>query len=192
MTTGCTSDPNTFRCYPFTTYNTSKTASSTTFFWTIAQVTGWSYVISAAPNPFVPQFTNITLTLLDGNMDTERMTFSFPMTAAVIPSAPLDASNTAATCYFTRTTMSATIWTRKRAEYPVNLTTNVSNGEEGSRSSDSFENWPYAVEIAQVSSTRDGPPDCKDSNGNKVGNVTLPGSRGGQCSCDYSNFGLGA
>ncbi|KAI1872258.1 uncharacterized protein JN550_003977 [Neoarthrinium moseri] len=186
ISTACTSNANTFRCYPYTTYSASKTASSATFYWTITQVGEAAYMISAARNPFVPQFTNISVDLLDRGLATERMTFSFPLDLAIVPAVALDASNTAATCYFNGTTMGATIWTKKAAEYPSSA-----NGSSATaQTSTSFGNWPYAVEVSQVANSGDGVPDCRDSKGQPLGDFDLSGAAQGNCSCMYSNFGL--
>jgi hypothetical protein len=150
-------------------------------------------VISAASNPFVPQFSNVTLSLLDSDLATERLTFNFPMNAAVVPSSPLNSStNAAATCYFNHTVVSATLWTRKPAEYPRNLTSSVSSGGNGTHASTNFDNWPYAVQLAQVAGSGTGTPDCRDLSGRPVGSYELPVGTSGDCSCSYSNFGLGS
>ncbi|KAI0126581.1 hypothetical protein BJ170DRAFT_684168 [Xylariales sp. AK1849] len=188
----CTSNSNTFRCYPYTTYETSQTGSSATFYWTITQVSGWDYVISAAPNPFVPQFTNVSLDVLDLDQTTERMTFNFTMNLAVVPDAPLDASNTAATCYFNDTVMGATIWTRKPAEFPQNLGSSVSSAANGTQTSSDFDNWPYAVQVSQVAASGGNVPDCRNTSGGSVGSFGLSAGMSGDCSCDYTNFGLGS
>jgi hypothetical protein len=188
--TGCTSNPDTFRCYPYTTYNTSETRSSATFFWTIAQVNASAFNISTAPNPFVAQFSNVSLSVLNANQATERLTFSFPMTAAVVPTSAVGDNNAATTCYYNHTVMSATIWTRKPAEYPKNLTTPVSSADGSTLSSTTFDPWPYAVQLEQVQDAQDGPPDCRDDEGNPVGNFMVPAGGDAECSCDYANFGL--
>ncbi|KAK8075212.1 hypothetical protein PG997_009875 [Apiospora hydei] len=135
-TSGCTTNNSTFRCYPFQTYRQSKSEAAATYFWTIAPVNSWAFRISAAPNPFVPQFANLSLTQLDANQFSERLTFNFSMHgAAVVPTTALgdgknDDENRAATCYYHDTLVTGTIWTRRPAEFPANLTTPVSNGEE--------------------------------------------------------------
>lgn len=210
VTTDCTSNNTAFRCYPFKTYNQSSrpdSASSSsesdavaTYFWVISQVNSWAYTISAAPNPFVLQFTNLSLTQLDANQPGERLTFNFRMHgAAVVPATALGHNgndindNRAATCYYNDTLVTGTIWTRRLAEYPANLTTPVSNGGGGGKgkpitASTTFDPWPYAVQLVQ--STRDA-PDCRDTEGNRIGgDFGLPPGRAGECSCSYANFDL--
>ncbi|KAH8682462.1 hypothetical protein BX600DRAFT_492499 [Xylariales sp. PMI_506] len=204
VSTACTSNPDTFRCYPYSTYSAAPAASTAQFFWTIAPANGEeaaaaassssssssSYAITASNNPFVPQFSNVPLAFLDRGQPTERMTFNFTMNAAVIPAAPLDASGVAATCYFNGTVMSATIWTRLAATFPAaNLTFGSAVGA-GAPASSSFADWPYAVEIAQVASAGLGVPDCRSAaDGSALGSFALaPGS--GDCECFYSNYEL--
>ncbi|KAK8132449.1 hypothetical protein PG999_000622 [Apiospora kogelbergensis] len=200
VTDDCTSNHKTFRCYPFKTYKQAKSDASATYFWIITQVNSWAYQISAAPNPFVPQFTNLSLTQLDANQFNERLTFNFSMHgAAVIPTTALgsggtdntkNGDNEAATCYYNNTLVTGTIWTRRPATFPANITTPVSSGGNGSAvtSSATFEPWPYAVQVVQ--STRDA-PDCRDVDGNRVGAAFHPPQgRAGDCTCSYANFDL--
>ncbi|KAK8072022.1 hypothetical protein PG996_005370 [Apiospora saccharicola] len=207
VTTDCTTNNSTFRCYPFKAYNQSRpeleSDVSATYFWTISQheVNSWAYSISAAPNPFVPQFTNLSLTQLDANQPGERLTFNFRMHgAAVVPATALSSGNNnndtssdnrAATCYYNDTLVTGTVWTRRPAEFPANLTTPVSNGGGQGKTltaSTAFDPWPYAVQVVQ--STRDA-PDCRDTEGNPVGGeFGLPPGREGECSCSYANFDL--
>ncbi|KAI5922050.1 hypothetical protein F4810DRAFT_303931 [Camillea tinctor] len=185
----CTSDPNTFRCFPSTVYNASQQqdnttadAAMTTFFWSIreAQDQGQYLISSSAPSEVLPQFSNITPALLDGNQDSERLAFELPMAIAVqhVNVTAITAEPTiAATCYFNTTTIRATVWTRRPAEYhPRNSTTDGG-----------VDPWPYAVEVEQLVGPGPDVPDCRDADGNRVGNLTA----GGSCACRYRNFGLG-
>ncbi|KAK8009030.1 hypothetical protein PG991_011581 [Apiospora marii] len=192
--TDCTSNNDTFRCYPNKIYNQSRPdspESESTYFWTISQVNSWAYTITAAPNPFVPQFTNLSLTQLEANQPGERLTFTFQMHgAAVVPLATLGGGGNdtrSATCYYNDTVVTGTIWTRRPAAFPANLTTSVSNGGGKGRpltASTTFDPWPYAVQVVQ--STRDA-PNCQDIDGNRVGGNF---GRAGECSCSYANFDL--
>ncbi|KAI8631047.1 hypothetical protein F5Y19DRAFT_20074 [Xylariaceae sp. FL1651] len=198
--TACTTNSAAFRCYPFATYNSSSPSAETdalaTFLWTISERANSTYNISTAPNPFVPQFSNVSLNLEDGNQDTERLVFELGgMVLEVVPAQPITGSgdggsgSTATKCYFNDTTLSATIWTRKPAEYPANLTTSVDNMGNGTHTSENFDPWPYAVEISQVAGAGVGVPDCRDADGNEVGNFEMP-QAGGDCGCWYRNFDL--
>ncbi|KAI3324491.1 hypothetical protein HD806DRAFT_47392 [Xylariaceae sp. AK1471] len=199
--TACTSNSATFRCYPFTTYDpsspTSETDAMATFLWTIAARAGSTYDISTAPSPFVPQFNNISLNLIDGNQDSERLVFELgQMVLEVLPVEPITSdsssgSGKATKCFFNDTVLSATIWTRKSAEYPTNLTTSVDNKGNGTHTSENFDPWPYAVEVSQVAGAGAGVPDCRDADGNQVGDFEIPrAAGGGDCGCWYRNFDL--
>ncbi|KAK3942163.1 hypothetical protein QBC46DRAFT_448055 [Diplogelasinospora grovesii] len=196
VSTGCTSNPSTWSCYPFSTYSPSAPdLSATTFYWEIEPVTTYLYAISSSANPFAPTFTNVSLTLIDGNQYTERFAFNFTMAPkAVELSAQVgNDKNAKVTCWFNSTVMSATIWTRMRASYPANITevaapVNATNV---------FAPWPFAVEIKQVQDASNGVPDCRDAAGRPVGGDLRPNAttqaQGGTvttCSCSYSNRNL--
>jgi len=194
VSTSCTTSPSTFRCYPYTTYAQSNSSSKAAFFWTINQDSANSYKISAAPNPFVPQFDNIDMQLLDGNTDSERLVFRFTMNAAVVPSPALSLGSGSVTCYYNNTIMGATIYTRRAASYPVGLSSSVHNAagsESSSSSSTTFEPWPYAVDVRQIATAGTGVPDCRDSQGNPVGEFAVAAnSDSSACSCTYQNYDL--
>ncbi len=197
ISTGCTSNASTWRCYPFSTYQPSTPdLSSATFYWIIEPVTTYSYVISSSDNPFAPSFANVSLTLEDANLDTERFTFEFTMKKPVTTSAPLEVGNDkAAVCWFNQTVMSATIWTRIRASYPANIT----SVEAPVNATNVFAPWPFKVEVNQGqggAGKSNSAPDCRDSRGRPMGgdlrpdvNETSDGA-GTDCSCRYANFEL--
>lgn len=219
ISTSCTSDPATFRCYPYIIYNASQNTSSSettsssssssrTSFWTIHEPRPSSFLISAAPNPFVPQFTNVSMRLLDANQPTERFTFNFTMQLTVTPASQITRTamadtttaeqgngdsddNSRFTCYYHDTVASATIWIRRPAEFPRNLDTPVSNGGNGTHVSTSFDPWPYAVDLAQVSEPGPAQPECRDADGGRAGDFAAP-SDAEPCGCWYRNYGLGS
>ncbi|KAI1267614.1 hypothetical protein F5Y18DRAFT_306923 [Xylariaceae sp. FL1019] len=195
ISTACTTNSATFRCYPYATYDASSANSSmATFLWTIAEnTTNSSYGISSSQNPFQPTFGNISMDFLDENQDTERLTFELGnMMLQVLPVDPVtgDDGSTAASCYFNDTVLSATIWTRKAGTYPMDLDTSVDNMGNGTHISEDFDPWPYAVEISQTAAAGAGVPDCRDAQGNPVGNFEISHA-GGDCGCYYRNFDLG-
>jgi len=104
------------------------------------------------------------------------------MNRAVTPSAPLDSSNGAATCYFNETIMSATIWTRVRASYPADIV----DVAAPVNATNVFAPWPFAVEVKQVAG---GPPECRDGEGRVVGGELKPAGEGAECRCGYVNHG---
>ncbi|KAH7027614.1 uncharacterized protein B0I36DRAFT_351127 [Microdochium trichocladiopsis] len=211
VSTACTTETSAFRCYPYTTYAQSNSSSKAVFFWTIAQSSSSSqppaYKISAARNPFVPQFDNVDMQFLEPGSANERLVFQFPMNAAVVPSPPLSVQQTGGTasgsagtvtCYYNNTIMGATIYTRRAATYPVGLSSPVHNNaasgsgsstSTSSTSSTTFDPWPYAVDVRQIATAGQGVPDCRDSQGNPVGNLTVLDSSAA-CSCTYQNYDL--
>ncbi|KAF5017719.1 hypothetical protein F66182_10317 [Fusarium sp. NRRL 66182] len=157
--TECTSNPSTWRCFPYTQ------GSSATFFWIITSVNSTSYTISSSANPFAPSFTNLTLTPTPNN---DRLQFSFSMNKTVVPDDKLSASNRAAECVFDDTHVDATLWM---------------NGGEGN--GDRFADWPGDVEIVQRKTFGSGPLECVDSDGGSVGDVR---ATSGACECRYANY----
>src|SRR6478735_999560 len=107
-TTDCTSNPSTWRCYPY------EKGSSATFFWIISSNNDSSYNISSTENPFAPSFTNLTLKVLDKDTSQERLQFSFSMNKTIVPDDQLSSSNRAAKCTFDDTLFEATLWTQRR------------------------------------------------------------------------------
>ncbi|KAM5343029.1 hypothetical protein ACJ41O_013995 [Fusarium nematophilum] len=166
--TECTSNPSTWRCYPYTE------GASVTFFWIITYVNTQYYTVSSTDNPFAPSFSNLTLSLLDEDTSQERLRFAFSMDKVVVPDDKLSSSNRAARCTFEDTRFEATMWTRKSGG---------GGGEEtdGGR----FAPWPGDVEIVQRKMGESGSPTCADSDGDKVADIK-PGS--GTCECRYSSF----
>lgn len=149
-------------------------------------MTSYIYTISSSASPLAPSFTNLTMTLVDGNQYTERFTFNFTMHNAVVPSAPLNgvAEDQETLCWFNSTLVSATIWTRMRATYP----SGIGDVEAAVNATNVFAPWPFAVEVRQV---EEGTPTCRDLDGRVVGGDMSPdGIQGGQCGCWYANHGL--
>ncbi|KAI0397362.1 hypothetical protein F5Y17DRAFT_415201 [Xylariaceae sp. FL0594] len=200
--TACTSNSAMFRCSPSTTYDASSPAAGrdamASFLWKIADLGEGQYGISAAPNPYLlgPRFSNVSLALVDSNQASERLVFEVgKLAVAVLPIEPVTSGNgsNATICYYNDTVLTATIWTRRRAEYPANLTTSVDNLGNGTHTSVDYDVWPYAVEVSQVvRADADADayvPDCRDADGNPVGNFEAP-QPGGECGCWYRNFDL--
>ena len=191
--TACTSNGATFNCYPFVTY-TPATAdtSAASFHWTIAASGPSSYSVSSSANPFAPVFSNLPLTLVDAGLDTERLTFSFSLALPVVPTINIvHGQHSAATCTFGSAVLSATLWTRLRAEYPANMTSPGSVPAVPKGGSETFPPWPFRVDISETQMPRKGVPSCVDTRGVSLGDFSLPGGSGGPCGCWYTNFGLG-
>ncbi|CAM1510156.1 Fc.00g004910.m01.CDS01 [Cosmosporella sp. VM-42] len=164
--TSCTSNPSTWRCYP---YSTGQPAS---FFWIIDEVNASSYSISSTDNPFAPSFTNLTLTLHDADTSAERLTFSFDMDKVVVPSQAITPDNKATKCTFEDTSFEATIWTKKGGD-----------GQDR-KVSQKFGDWPGDVEVVQKKNAGEGGQKCVDSSGNEITDVQ---AKDGECECRYAS-----
>ncbi|KAK1755104.1 hypothetical protein QBC47DRAFT_209340 [Echria macrotheca] len=183
VSTGCTNVSSTWRCFPYSIFDPQRpNISASTYFWVIEPLDRFTYAISSSENPFAPSFSNITLTLLDGNQDTERFIFSFPMEKTVISDEPLDSSENAATCRFRDTIMRVTIYTRMRAGYPKS----IDNVPAPVNASNVFSPWPFAVDVIQESTSV---PECRDPGGAEVGGDLRPENSTG-CRCEYRNHDL--
>ncbi|KFA65594.1 hypothetical protein S40285_04354 [Stachybotrys chlorohalonatus IBT 40285] len=173
-TTDCTSNPATWRCYPY------EDRAPATFFWVITENNSSSFNISSTENPFAPTFSNLTMEILDGNQLDERLVFSFSMAKTVVPSEGLSpGNNRAARCTFPDTMFEATLWTRRR------------NGQvlvPPIETNDNFEDWPGDVEVAQIkASALSSPPMCEDNQGTLIADVQ---AGPGECECRYASFDL--
>ncbi|TDZ33261.1 hypothetical protein C8035_v011695 [Colletotrichum spinosum] len=187
--TNCTSAPATWRCYPYQTYSQNSSeaqngnATRATYFWTISPRTSYSYQISAVANPYSPQFTNVSMDLLDGNSANERFVFNYTLvkTVAVDSENGGDAGG-ANKCTYAGTVFRATLWTRKTSDGRLDVAAQDGNDtvvSNGSRWAD----WPGEVEVAEI---KRGGAECVDEDGKVV-----PVKAGeGTCECLYANFGL--
>jgi len=179
--TNCTSNPATWRCYPYSTYTESPGSSAATFDWIIQPASSGSstYTVSSTNNPFSLVFANATMTLVDANLATERYTFEVTMNKPVVPMTAITTSNVAATCYFNSTTFAASLYTRMAMSFGSNSTSNSTGN--------AFAPWPYAASMEQVATSGSTVPECYDAQGNLIGNFTVESS-GRQCNCLYMNY----
>lgn len=95
-----------------------------------------------------------------------------------MPSEPLDASNTAATCFYNSTTFEAALYTRMDKTYPSSVNNTTSDSQD----------WPYAVEISEIAPGGEDVPNCFNTQGNAVGSFVAQDTSQ-DCSCIYTNFG---
>jgi hypothetical protein len=154
-----------------------------TLHWIITPLTRYSYAISSKPDDPAPSFANLPMTLLDANQYSERLVFNLTTTKQVaVPK--LDGGP--ATCGFSDTIMSVTLWTRIRASYPPG----VSSLPAPQVASASFAPWPYMATVDEVQHGGAGVPDCRNGSGNSVGGGKLGAA--GECGCYYANFDLDA
>ena len=186
VSSNCTANPATWRCYPFTTFASSANLSLVTFYWIIT-VSGSPrrYDISSADNPFVVTFANVSLTLLEPGTDDERYHFSLPYDQASDPNVQITADDSQARCFYNRTTFEADMYTRKMAEDPPKVP---------SKAVSDWQNWPHAVEVMQSIGGGQDVPNCYElANGNIGARITTglnPQPVEEQCQCIWKNYDL--
>ncbi|KAM7197797.1 hypothetical protein V8F20_006470 [Naviculisporaceae sp. PSN 640] len=108
------------------------------------------------------------------------------------------------TCFFNTTLMSATIWTRMRADFPGNIS-GVPTPVNASRAG--FAPWPFRIEVEEVDSAAAGgsssnsnsddvkesgtfvTPDCRDAEGRVVALSELVAAAGGSSDGESNNRG---
>jgi hypothetical protein len=178
----CTSNPATWRCYPYTTYLESPTDSLTTLDWKIHAFqtnngTTPVYTVSSTNNPFSIIFSNLTLVMRDSNTVNERYVFNITTNKVVVPSTMLTSTNVFTTCYFNTTTFEAYLYTRMLKSLPGNSTVAA------------FSSWPYAVEFEEKVMSGSQTPQCVDTSGKLVGSFASP-TAGESCSCKHMNYGI--
>lgn len=195
VSTNCTSNPATWRCYPYTTYSSSPTAALATFNWIITASTTSSgnYTISSTDNPFAINFGNASLRLLDANAATERYHFRVPITKLVVPSVAITSDNTMATCFFNGTIFEANLYTKIPNTYPPASPSSTSAAASSSSTAGGgFGSWPYAVEVTQTIGGGNGVPVCFHGVNSNLGAEITTGftaqAAGDMCSCVYKNY----
>jgi hypothetical protein len=200
--TNCSSNPAAWRCYPYTVFNPSdsstQASSLSTFDW-IIQNTSTIYATSTTPNtptsgvpanltisstnnPFALAFDAQELTYhADTNATSPRLTFEFTLPKVVVPTSALTSNNAVTQCYFNSTVLSGTIYLA--GSLGSSTTSTVSS---------SYEDWPYPVEIMQISPGGEKIPDCYETVDGKVGAKVEglePEAEGDECRCEYRNYG---
>jgi hypothetical protein len=205
--TNCTSNPATWRCYPYSVLDPSNpstnSTSQSTFNWIIRNDSAIyatkdtpstpsvgipaNLTLSSTNNPFALAFTNQSLTYhsSDGNASPPMLTFSFTLPKTVVPTSAIASDNAATQCFFNSTSLSGRI-------YLAASSSSQSPLADSTASSGSLEQWPYGVEVFQSSAGGEGTPDCyKTVNGGLGERVTEglePVAEGEECRCEYSNF----
>lgn len=195
VSTNCTSNSATWRCYPYTTYSSSPAAALATFDWIItgSATSSGNYTISSTDNPFAIDFVNASLRLLDANAATERYHFQVSVNKPVVPSAALTSKNQMATCLFNGTIFEANLYTKIPKTYPpVSASSAAAAASPSSTAGSAFGPWPYAVEVMQTIGGGKGVPDCYEVvNGNPGAQITqglTDQAAGDMCSCGYKNY----
>lgn len=202
--TSCTSNPATWRCYPYVLYSSDGSTNDTSlasFNWIISN-TSASYAtsaISSTPDagipanltvktnndPFSITFTDKALTYIASptNSSAARYTFSFTMQRLVVPSPPL--STKATECFFNQTVFTGSMYLSTPHSFP-------SGGDATSLSLGGYEQWPHAVEITQSATGGSNVPNCYETADGKLGDRITSGltaqPESAECLCDYRNY----
>lgn len=112
------------------------------------------------------------------------------MSKAFVPTKTLQRGGvTASTCWYNKTIVETTVWTRAPANYPAG-TGGLPRPVNATRT---FAVWPFRFEMSQRQAPAPDVPDCRALDGRPLGPglaATAPGSVG-DCVCLYRNFGLG-
>jgi hypothetical protein len=208
QTTNCTSNPATWRCYPYTILdpsnpNTNSTSQST-FNWIIRNNSAIyatkdtpstpsagasipaNLTLSSTNNPFALTFTNQSLTYhsSDDNAGSPPMlTFAFTLPKTVVPTSAIAPDNAATQCFFNSTVLSGRIYLAASSYQNPSIDSAAQAG--------SPEQWPYSVEVLQSSAGGLKTPDCYKTVdgglGERVTEGLEPTTEGGECRCEYSN-----
>ncbi|KAL9053808.1 MAG: hypothetical protein Q9162_004527 [Coniocarpon cinnabarinum] len=168
----CSSRPETFTCFPYTTYSDSPSRSAFTFLWTITSTSPSSpnndtLSITANANTFALTFGPTPLQHLDVGSANERFAFEVPVPKDVQPSVSLG-SGERDMCRFPTATL-------KGALYVHGNGTGVGSGDGGTGP----EIWPGTTWISHESSQG---LQCTDANSGAVIPVA-PGA--GLCECGW-------
>ena len=205
VTTNCVSNPSTWRCYPYSTYDSNPSNSQAIFNWILSNTSSIfpgngsslstssngvpaNITISSSNNPFGVSFTNESVTYIN-NATNPRYTFSFTQTKNTLPSNALTTNNQASTCFFNQTQFVATMYLSNATASPIQSYPDASMLGVGG-----YQAWPYAVEVQQISGGGTDVPACYSTVNGVVGQritgafTAQPASS--ECVCDYRNFEL--
>ncbi|KAL2063580.1 hypothetical protein VTL71DRAFT_5385 [Oculimacula yallundae] len=183
ISTNCTSNPATWRCFPYFTYATSASQSAATFDWIISPSSGSNYTISSTDNYFSIIFSNASLSLMNAGADDEHYFFQTMMDKPTKPVAQLGSANVASTCYFNSTTFQGYLYTKMPKTYMTNNETSSTDTTNAA-----FAAWPYAVKVEQVASAGSGTPTCLGPSGENLDDSSVPDTTQ-LCDCLYLNTG---
>ena len=208
LETGCTANPATWRCYPYTVLNFTNDHNGSTglaVFNLVISNTSSTYAapnsVASTPsegipanltvrttdNPFGITFTEKPMTYIASasNSTTSRYTFSFTMPFSVIPSPAIAKDNAAAKCFCNETIFTGALYISASRTYP-------SGSLMQSTLETGFDQWPNAVEITQTASGGPDVPDCYETlDGVNDASITTgldPQPETAQCVCDYRNY----
>ncbi|MCJ1236334.1 hypothetical protein MMC14_004315 [Varicellaria rhodocarpa] len=196
VSTNCTSNPATWRCYPYTTYSSSHSGALATFNWVISPsnadgASNDTFTVSASHDPFAIDFSNAPLSLVDAGTSQERYTFSIQRQKTVFPTTAITTDNAAASCDYNNTQLQASLYTRMPNTYNASSqsssttqTLSTSNSSTGG-----FQAWPFAADVTQSIGGGANVPACYESNnGDRITNGLEPQPSTDMCTCEYKNF----
>ena len=195
--TNCTSDPNTWRCFPGPTFDQSASASLATFNWllsnssalyatnnsdlsTSAEGVAANLTITASNNPFSIAFDSTPLTFI--NDTSPRYTFAANISQKIIPASNITADNRATVCFFNQTQVIGTLHLDDTFAQHYTYTGNNA----------SYTLWPYAVQVELVSPGGQNTPTCYYTTNGAIGaqitDVFSAQPAEDVCLCEYRNY----
>ncbi|KAK6002969.1 hypothetical protein QM012_000814 [Aureobasidium pullulans] len=195
--TNCTSDPDTWRCFPGATFNQSPASSLATFNWilsntsasyatnnsdmtTSAQGVAANMTISASNNPFSIAFDATPLTFI--NDTSPRYTFAANISQKIIPASNITADDRSTACFFNQTQAVGMLFLDNTFAQQYTFTGNNA----------SYTLWPYAVQVQLVSPGGQNTPACYYTTngviGDQITNVFTPQPAEDECLCKYQNY----
>lgn len=195
--TNCTSDPDTWRCFPGPTFDQSPASSLATFNWilsntsalyatnssdmtTSAEGVAANMTISASNNPFSIAFDATPLTFI--NDTSPRYTFAANISQKIIPASNITADNRATACFFNQTQVVGTLHLDDTFAQQYTFTGNNA----------SYTLWPYAVQVELVSPGGQNTPACYYTTNGVIGaqitDVFTAQPAEDECLCEYQNY----
>ncbi|KAG9527880.1 hypothetical protein KCU93_g4766, partial [Aureobasidium melanogenum] len=195
--TNCTSDPDTWRCFPGPTFDQSPASSLATFNWilsntsalyatnssdmtTSAQGVAANMTISASNNPFSIAFDSAPLTFI--NDTSPRYTFAANLSQKIIPAANITADGRATACFFNQTQVIGTLHLDNTFAQQYTFTGNNA----------SYTLWPYAVQVELVSPGGQNTPACYYTTNGVIGaqitDAFTAQPAEDECLCEYKNY----
>ena len=202
--TACTSNPATFNCYPYVTYNESGSSSMATFDWIISSPTNntQNLTLSTSNNPFANTFSGVPLALQNQGTDDEHYAFSLPLQKVVVPDMPLSSDGASADCFYNRTTFAGMLYTRKPYQNATSAAAPAPSSGAGagagtmpsSPGNQDYKPWPYAINVTQSIHGGQGVPECfeftNDGKGGPMVGGLQPQAPSTTCECRWLNFDL--
>lgn len=184
METGCTSNADTWTCFPFKTFDQNQAGSTAWFNWEIKAGPGADkFRVSTVDSPLHIQFKETDMTLADKGQDSEHYTFRTTIEKMVQPATNLTADNALVSCFYNSTTFQASLYTKEPKTFPA-------DGQDVQGIS--FEEWPYRVSVEEIATGGSDVPNCyKTVDGELRDRVTEsiePQAAGAECRCLYKNW----